>query len=744
MNGKLLTNTLKSSTPSVSQSSVQFNPPSSVQINPPSAVQFNPPSSVQFNSPSSVDTNTLIPPFRTLTKDEEEQAAAKISCIWGDGRLSDDTESVLRQDEKTSNALLGWTEARPTDSNSIGLGHRAENSEVEFAHPAPCKFGPIGKPSKSSLVPNVNNSGTTLVTNGQANNGNSTTSVVRAKTGCSPQGKSDFTQETSRKPIKRSILDRNEPTSPPPPSLPVKERSPSVELWVSEEVDTWPYIEATSDPICLGGRPGSDGESSASPCVPTPETSQKEAAVKGVMSVNPSNYQPSQTLSESSFEDPAIVNMVKQGVPLTSHVTTPDQGENHTPTTFEGWKDDFETESQELPPFTLASSESSPDAKQTSAPAPHTQSLMSTYSNRQSSITSAHSNVSTVSKTPQSSTPTVIPQENEALIMDDLGGGEGVKHFFPSAFENDKDPLLPVLHTEGGEIPNDVIVTSSTSHNPAEQEYVNKETDALFLPINSLPTTEKSSARRNLHSQLEGCGKIGSDFMMLEPLTSVQESSVDHGGYQPAFLALAGNGMSSQTQNGETLEAVSTAKEAVDLQSDLAFLKECFPDLREQFLQLLLEQNQGNVEETVSTALVSTVTSPVQPMLPQGTDGVFQYSPLKVYHNGIDWDWPANSADASSVTSESEVEGAGNAEFVFEDDECVNDEEIARIMQEQLDLAGSEGSSLQAVGREEGEPTLLGEQQDDDNLVLRLSRSLASQLQQMFGPVDKHLPLAGN
>ena len=98
----------------------------------------------------------------------------------------------------------------------------------------------------------------------------------------------------------------------------------------------------------------------------------------------------------------------------------------------------------------------------------------------------------------------------------------------------------------------------------------------------------------------------------------------------------------------------------------------------------------------------------------------------------------------------------------FHDSECENDEEIARALQEQLDLEvpsdsgeTKEGEDVNATGEttipdhQRGRSSSDGKTKEratssgDENLELKLSLSLARQLQNMFGPVTDYLPFEG-
>ena len=762
------------------------------------------------SKPSGTAADPLSLPLRNLTKMEEEERAAKMSLIWGDGRLSDDSESLSRPESGS----IGWSgrevwsgeggglplaslgkdvvnmnwDKLPSSGNGtvwnsldpVGGGVvDQENSLVGL----PCEFGPIGRPTKQTSVANtVDNSG--IISQVKVDKTNTEASVMPAaitsmENGFLPHVKSPLTPKTS-KPSQESVKSPQKVMNVTTPS---KNGSSSAELWVSEEVENWTY-EAASDSMFVEGRKGeSDGVSSTGTSIHSSATSEppqrvneeKSGGAKGGGSVDPSNYDqlgPAEIMSDSSFEDPAIVNMVKQSLSpkelLTDTVASGHETANFL-TTFDGWKDlDLDPESQE-PLFAVPSSETSPETKQHgSTPTLSSSSSVSLLLPHLPPGTRA--TVATAApETVQCSTPTLIPRdEDDGLIAECLGGEGRGKDFFPSAFESEGDPFLSEVPIEEG----DRVPRTDTSLNyNAKQVNLSNENSSSILAncVSGTAESDQLKAKRTLWPLMleaeEATRENDRDEECVVPLgtlaSNVGESSVYHDRHQPLPPPSA-RGNATQLCEGLLNGGEGGVGEVPDPESDLAFLVECFPDLSQQFLRLLLQQNHGNVEEAVSTALVSTVTSPT---LPRDIGNIFSLtsSPLAYDHvhqqvQGGRLHQHASESSAASVTSESEVEGG--VEFVIsEDDECVDDKEIARIMQEQLNRVDSGDSSLQAArriamqgterrgeGGERGQvdETLLGEVQEDDNLVLRLSRSLASQLQQMFGSVEKHLSMEGS
>ena len=739
-----------------------------------------------------------------------------MSKIWGDGKLSDDTEAHLDRETRTvwgagvwgglSSAVQGGKGATTTtitttvgsNWDQLGSGNglvwshldsvrgEAVSDPVEghglVGHPLPCEFGPIGKQTKPKQDTKTDDSATkntetatngTTVVESQFHTaltfGKSSVSETKENGKHKTTSNGSQSQEKVNDTGKVRHLTRN--------------GSSSAELWVSAETENWPYEEPSDSVFQEGSREESLREHSAGTLAPSLHNHTHNTKSHLSNESNPSTSASLMVGDSSSFEDPAIVNLVKQSKPQEggTHMRDP------------SWDIDPELENQE-PLFAPPSSETSPEQKkshnssssdclslllspsllQPAAPATNLH-----LNNRITHSTDTHLNsrkttaptdvyfnsgvdappqsegtthIRTVSNTAASemarcSTPTPIPAGDEE--EEELEGGlvmeAGREDFFPSAFESDRQTLAPgFCLSDTGEVPNnDVTVTSSykagvVNGNPSS------------LPVTCVSTSPAESgntrARRSLWPSSSPSGEDGGREKEGEPVLPLEGSPLNR---VPETSGEYVIGTSSGPAGDEELTggAVPSAKEAPNAESDLAFLVGCFPDLSRPFLKKLLLQSEGNVEEAVSTALVSSVVSPTQPPVGGAAGDILNWSPLALdsfyLGGGLDY-WSVNDgSSAASVTSESEMEGGGGGEVWESDDEdeCMNDEEIARLVQEQLDLEASseEATGLWKLTAAENERR----EEDDENLVLRLSRSLASQLQHMFGSVDKHLPVEG-
>ena len=226
--------------------------------------------------------------------------------------------------------------------------------------------------------------------------------------------------------------------------------------------------------------------------------------------------------------------------------------------------------------------------------------------------------------------------------------------------------------------------------------------------------------------------------------------------------------------------------------SDLGFLMECFPDLGPNYLKLLYQKSDENVEETVSHALLSSVNPVSSPQrdlmkfhfpLPEPTD-LLDHDETSSTISSVSYtsDYVTQACmtaeDGSAVDTTSvedttlieylqiddkelipfgtllEEEGIGE-DLITDMNECINDEEIARLLQEQLNLEAAEEQTKPPTApppSEEQQPLEFELQPPpledrsgmaDENLLLKLTPSLAMQLENMFGPVKDYLPLKG-
>ena len=205
-------------------------------------------------------------------------------------------------------------------------------------------------------------------------------------------------------------------------------------------------------------------------------------------------------------------------------------------------------------------------------------------------------------------------------------------------------------------------------------------------------------------------------------------------------------------------------------ESDLMFLIGCFPDLEPSYLNQLLKKCGDNVEDALSIALVSMAT-PVtlerNSTCSPGSQEEFEYTKEEESYEvklSPDVHHPSRtfaereSRIISGVQSMCDLPSARNTFESQHQEEalCVNDEVLARVLQEQLDLEASteESSSKYSpvpstrVENHDREDTAAEvkhspDVSEDDNLVLTLSASFAKQLQALFGAVEKHLPHEG-
>lgn len=242
--------------------------------------------------------------------------------------------------------------------------------------------------------------------------------------------------------------------------------------------------------------------------------------------------------------------------------------------------------------------------------------------------------------------------------------------------------------------------------------------------------------------------------------------------------------------------------------TDLAFLVECFPDLEEPYLQQLLLCNHGDVEGALSMALLSVTSTPLSPVQShayfgydygmESQESVSSSEDHVKENSSTSLDQSKSADDADNTANDGEIaralqdgmddnvggfsahvrvgtEGvdAHDEDMLYLEDDVVpvddtDDEEIARLLQEELDQEGGAyddawpdvgGLHLESsvrdqpldpekhrvgVAREDG--GVMGSEfdgEDDDNLVLKLTPSLALQLQLLFGSIEDRLPIKG-
>ena len=303
-------------------------------------------------------------------------------------------------------------------------------------------------------------------------------------------------------------------------------------------------------------------------------------------------------------------------------------------------------------------------------------------------------------------------------------------------------------------------------------------------------------------------------------------------------------GADREEYSGEYRSCTASTSDDQDtnkVEEDLAFLTDCFPDLEQSYLRRLYDRCMGNVEEAVSHALLSSVN----PLSPRGDISGFHFNSIVHSQHVSDTE---TSSNVSSVSNGSDLANLASEDDILDDeeeesseeprdganlesavemiellqlddpepnaldsllneqgppttecfstegledlDECIDDEEIARLLQEQLNLEASEeritGVDTTLLAESHGgpkeyqpdnkpkatddvslpfgnlpltevetsqaalpDPTPGGERvpreekeqggpqadRTEDNLILKLTPSLARQLQDMFGAV---------
>lgn len=196
---------------------------------------------------------------------------------------------------------------------------------------------------------------------------------------------------------------------------------------------------------------------------------------------------------------------------------------------------------------------------------------------------------------------------------------------------------------------------------------------------------------------------------------------------------------------------------------DLGFLKDCFPDLEATYLEQLYHHCGRDVEAAVSRALLvstSSLTSEHASQFQTATRDGGNVQDTKTFTRQVLEFW---DGDLEGTT----FDQLGHEKFnVTEADvhpDCVDDEEIARQLQQELNLE-LQISHVSPLGHSPDRspapppqpppqpppeekrtlPVTEGKTPDsDDNLVLKLTPSLARQLQEMFGSVNELLPFPG-
>ena len=192
------------------------------------------------------------------------------------------------------------------------------------------------------------------------------------------------------------------------------------------------------------------------------------------------------------------------------------------------------------------------------------------------------------------------------------------------------------------------------------------------------------------------------------------------------------------------------------VEGDLGFLKECFPDLESGYLEELYQLCERDVEKAVSCVLGYPHTS--------REDRTEESSTLSVASNAISQvSVAASDTDAKAATRQvleylQTDSGVPQSTWLHHRDkssatdsetlpDCVDDEEIARQLQQELDHEVQTFHTTNPPGPAQDEEKITTNSHEvpvgDANLVLTLTPSLAKQLQEMFGTVTTLLPFPG-
>lgn len=392
-----------------------------------------------------------------------------------------------------------------------------------------------------------------------------------------------------------------------------------------------------------------------------------------------------------------------------------------------------------------------------------------------------------------------VGSKKKASILSPTEEAEPVD-VFPSAFDEGMAMNFELAagppHGEGPDRENSR--SSSAFKEPMQSESFESPYQSQ-TPVND---PSEVSSGDVIDGHISRCGLEQADYLpvsaeaeeeFIDDLTSAQEATPTHSA--SAQPCLDDGQVVNKTESKENVASLNP-------DSDLLFLTECFPGLEEEYLFAIFKICNRNVEDALSVLLyshsnqndvafnqnlynaqISTDTtddtsstvsstgypgypdlfpppgftiqpsdsSPEQPMGPSKHD-----CPKPTFSIG---GFGPDECDHDEVTI-----GAGaERKFTpfFDASECIDDEEIARALQEQLDFeaSSSELQQLASKGKDGSEKTRVADEQGrsynfqsketslssaDENLELKLTASLARQLQEMFGSVTNQLPFEGN
>ena len=340
----------------------------------------------------------------------------------------------------------------------------------------------------------------------------------------------------------------------------------------------------------------------------------------------------------------------------------------------------------------------------------------------------------------------------------------------------------PYLFDEDKDSDEGIMFTASKEAQSSSYEDQTESTEETDLKLNSPEYFEATEERSDNYDQSHAPGIHESETQVLLPSGDHEVGSTK--GSTELMVSLEGEPSPEvlldkdeylDLSEEELRATLETSKEHHDnyssakQESDLMFLIGCFPDLEPSYINQLLKKCGDNMEDALSIALVSMATPvPLEKSKSRSPSSLEEFDHMKkglssdvklspnVRHHGHTFAVSGSRTipgvqsmcDLPSVTSKFETEQGEQAL-------CVNDEVLARVLQEQLDLEASPEESSSKHFESSVPPTVIEEPDheetaegspgvtEDDNLVLTLSASFAKQLQALFGAVDKHLPHEG-
>ena len=175
------------------------------------------------------------------------------------------------------------------------------------------------------------------------------------------------------------------------------------------------------------------------------------------------------------------------------------------------------------------------------------------------------------------------------------------------------------------------------------------------------------------------------------------------------------NNNNDNSNNVDMTSSMELAGELVD--NDIDFLKSCFPNILADQVLTVYNDCERNIETAVGQ-LLQLPTSPLFSEVWQENEEV-----RKLFQE------ECSSQAVEEVTEDIQITGT--------------DEEVARALQDQWDKAlieeKSSGLATSKALVSQNEPCSVNGSGEDEGLILRLSPSLASKLQDMFGSVKSYL-----